>query len=450
MNRRIFIRNAALGTAGLAAGASAGLLSSCSGRKSSGELILALIGCGGRGTELALQSAQPGLNTKIKYVCDVNAGKSKQAAELLQKSLGYLPAQAVNLQSILADKEVDAVIIATPDHWHALATVKACQAKKDVYVESNPSLSIWEGRKMQEAAKKYNRVVQAGFQHRSAGYMKSALEYVKAGELGQVVHIKTYSMRGGAAWQAEAAAAVPQGLDWNAWLGPAPETGYNPGIADINVRGGWTNYWAYSGGILGSRASHLLDMARMIMGDPDHPRSVYCWGGNKCFGSGQEVPEMQAITYHYDKFTLTCETGIAMGYMQNKLSAANSYPDWMRTSERVEVYGTKGLMYIGLDGRGWQVINKGEVVSAEDKGPAPLGDHITNFISCVRSGKEPAAGIAQGHLSASLVHMGNISCRTGNLQLAFDNKKEAFVENSDANQLLKTSYREGYSLPDKV
>lgn len=450
MNRRIFIRNTVLGTSGVAVGASAGMLSSCAGRKSKEQLIVALIGCGARGTELALKACQPGMNVRIKYVCDVNAGKSKLAADQLQKALGYLPLQTWKFQSVLDDKEVDAVLIATPDHWHALATIKTCQAGKDVYVEATPSLNIWEGQKMQEAARRYTRVVQVGFQHRSAGYVSAARNYIKSGKLGQVVHVKTYAMSSGSAWQADRVSSVPEGLDWNAWLGPAAERECSAGIYDISTRGGWTNYWAYSGGHLSKRASHVLDIARVVMGDPGHPQSVYCYGGNHCWGSKQEVPEMQEITYDFGKFTMTCETGNSMSYMKNKIEGTNNYPDWMRSSERVEIYGTKGLMYVGLDGRGWQVIGKGEAVLAGETGTDPLEGHLQNFFSCARSGKEPAADMKQGHLSATLVHLGNIAYRVGNQQLLFDGVKEVFAGNNAANELIKSSYRQGYTIPEKV
>lgn len=446
MNRRIFLRNAALGSACIALGT--GLFSSCKGR-GKGQLSIALIGCGTRGMDLALEACRPDLNVKIKYVCDVHSGRSKQAADAIQSTFGYLPSQTGSLQTVSDDKEVDAVLIATPDHWHALATVNSCKAGKDVYVEATPGLNLWEGKKMLEAANKYGSIVQTGFQHRSSGYVRAAREYIKSGKLGQVVHVKTFSMRGGTSWTPEADSLTPEGLDWNAWLGPAPELKYNPGIFDLNTRGGWTNYWAYSGGILGYRASHVLDIARMVAGDPGHPQSVYCWGGNKCYGSNQEVPEMQVVTYHYDKFTMTCETGSSMNYMRTK-KADNTLPDWMRSSDRVEVYGTKGLMYIGLDGRGFQVVTKGEVTLAEESGPDPLPNHLKDFISCVRSGKVPAAEIQQGHLSAALVHMGNIAYRCGNQHLLFDKEKEIFIGNASANEFIRTKYREGFAIPEKI
>ncbi len=133
------------------------------------------------------------------------------------------------MKEVFDDRDVDAVWISTPDHWHALATIWACQAGKDVYVEKTPSHCIWEGRKMIEAAKKYKQIVQAGFQNRSGAYNASARDYIQSGKLGQVVHIRIYNLLGGGKWMPQPDAEIPQGLDWDAWLGPAPTVPYNPG-----------------------------------------------------------------------------------------------------------------------------------------------------------------------------------------------------------------------------
>jgi predicted dehydrogenase len=358
------------------------------------------------------------------------------------------------MKEVFNDRDIDAVWISTPEHWHSLATVWACQAGKDVYVEKNPSISIWEGRKMVEAAEKYKRIVQIGFQNRSAPYAHSAREYIKSGKLGEVIAVKSYNMLGGKKWMAQPDMAVPSGLDWDAWLGPAPSIPYNPGIHDMESRGGWNNYWAYSGGILADDASHVLDLARFVLGDPDHPKSVYGWGGNFAFGSKRETPEFQTITYDFGKFTLTCDSGTSTNYMkkapQSIRMSLTEFPDWRTYACRTEIYGTEGLMYLGRHGGGWQVKGEDSKIIAQDKGIFPDADHQKNFIESLRTRKEPNGTAEQGHLSATLIHMGNICYRAGNKQLYFDGAKEQFVGNDAANKLLKTTYRDNYKMPDKV
>jgi len=258
----------------------------------------------------------------------------------------------------------------------------------------------------------------------------------------------------GSQWVASENAPIPEGLDWDTWLGPAAIRDYNPGIYEVADQGGWHNYWAYGGGILAGETSHLFDLARMVLGDPPHPDSVYCCGGNQCWASAREVPENQSVTYDYGKFALTCETGNAMGYMKDVppsvTEGATGPSDWMRTSSRIEVYGTEGLMYLGTGEKGWQVTGKDGVLIAGEPGTTPDVAHLNDFIDCIKARRNPASDVRQGHLSAALVHLGNIACRTGNRQLLFDAGKEVFMNNDQTNYLLKTNYREGYVIPEKV
>jgi predicted dehydrogenase len=246
MKRRDFIGKAVIGTAGISMESSL-LPVGSSFMGANDKVVLALIGAGGRGTGTIISTCRVNDNVSVKTVCDVNDLKATKAISLIEKELGYRPGRSRNMKEVLSDKDIDAVWIATPEHWHALATIWACQAGKDVYVEKNPTLNIWEGRKMIEAAEKYNRIVQIGFQNRSAPYGFSAKEYIKSGKLGNIVKVVSYNMLGGSKWMAVPDGPVPQGLDWDQWLGPAPYIPYNPGIHDMQDRGGWGNFWAYNG-----------------------------------------------------------------------------------------------------------------------------------------------------------------------------------------------------------
>jgi predicted dehydrogenase len=301
---------------------------------------------------------------------------------------------------------------------------------------------------MAEAAKKHKQIVQVGFQNRSGAYCASAKEYIQSGKLGQVVHVRIYNLYGGGKWMAQPDAAVPAGLDWEQWLGPSPSVAYNPGR-----HRGWLNYWAYNVGTLND-CSHQLDLARMVMGDPGHPKSMYGWGGNYIWGSEKETPEAQNFTFDFEKFTMTVDSGNGTKYMTKTPPAMrmdpNLFPEWKTNADRIEIYGTLGLMFLGRHGGGWQVFGPKEQLIAQGGGIHPDAEHQKNFIECIRSRKQPNANMEQAHLSATLVHMANIAYRIGNKQLLFDPAKETFIDNEVANHFLKTSERDNYKIPERV
>ncbi|MDR0535455.1 MAG: Gfo/Idh/MocA family oxidoreductase [Puniceicoccales bacterium] len=463
MNRRNFLQNSALLGAGLTL---ARPLHGADNVIGANERInMALIGCGSRGLRTILSCAKHNANVTITAVCDVNRSKLAKAAKAVEKLTGKKPKVTEEMRELFADKEIDVAWIATPEHWHMLATIWACQAGKDVYVEKNPSINIFEGRQMVKAAQKYNRVVQVGFQNRSAPYGFSARQYIADGKLGNIVAVKCYNLLGDVPGKRKPLQEkAPDWINWERWVGPAPLTNFDPNAVKIDDRGGWLGYWAYSGGSLADDASHVMDLARMVIGDPDHPQSVYAWGGNHAYGSDRETPEYQSIIYDFGKFTLTCENGIATPYMRkvpgNVRGDPNLFPDWKLTSTRTEIYGTKGLMYLGRHGGGWQVIdaksyNKnthGEkaVVVAQEGGKMPDPEHQANFVQALRTRKGANGDPEQCHKSATLVHLGNIACRTGNRQLLFDGKAEKFTNSDEANILARGTYRKGYVVPENV
>lgn len=446
MRRREFLGKTLAGTAGIALGSTSLFSGSC--RRANDKIILALIGAGGRGVPAIISCCKSSAGVEIKTVCDVNDLRSAGAVTLIEQQLGYRPLSTRYMKEVFDDRDIDAVWISTPDHWHALATIRACQAGKDVYVEKTPSLCIWEGRKMVEAARKYKRIVQAGFQNRSGSYIASARDYIQKGNLGQVVHIRIYNLLSGTKWNPSADSKIPDGLDWNEWLGPAPYREYNEGV--IN---GWGSWWAYNPGTLND-ASHQLDLMRILMGNPDHPKSIYGWGGNNVFHSERETPESQSITYDYEKFTVTLDSANGTNYMsktpQDIRMDPTRFPEWKTNSDRIEIYGTLGMMYMGRTGGGWQVFGPGEKKVAEGGGIHPDVEHQINFIESIKNRRLPNASVEQAHLSASLVHFANIAYRTGNKQLLFDPEKEKFIDNDDANKLLRVTYRENYKIPEKI
>jgi predicted dehydrogenase len=452
MFRREFIKKSVAGTVVATLGAGTLFSSSCKGAND--KIVLALVGCGGRGLNCIINCCKINANVEIKTVCDVNTTKLAKAVDAVEKELGYRPSSTKNMQEIFSDKDVDAVWVATPEHWHTPAAIMACQAGKDVYVEKNPTINIWEGRKLVEAAKKYKRIVQVGFQNRSAPYAFSAREYIKSGKLGKIVTVKCYNMLGGSKWSEAPETPVPEWLDWDKWLGPAPVRPFSPTIVDENSRGGWLSYWAYSGGGLADDASHVMDLCRLVIGNPPHPKSVYGWGGNHVFGGTRETPEFQSIVYDFGEFTLSCDNAYATNYMiktPNDIRMDKTkFPNWRNNSTRTEIYGTEGLMYLGRHGGGWQVLGPNNEIVAQDGGVFPDNEHQTNFIESLRTRKQPNGDVEECHRSATLVHLGNIAYRVGNKQLLFDPATEKFLNNEQANVLARGAYRDGYVIPEKV
>ena len=452
MKRRNFIQASVWGATGVTLAASIAPLVSCSDIGRNKKISLALVGCSSSGVSLITSTCKENQDVVIKYIYDFDLVKAREAIRSINKSLGYAPELVRDMKNIFDDKEIYGIYISLPEHWRALATIWSCQAGKDVYVESIPSLSIWEGQKMKEAAKKHKRVVQCGFPLRSVPYALLAKDYITSGQLGQVVHIKVFSLQERSSWVQLPDSKIPEGLDWDYWLGPASNRPYNAGIYNRENQNGWKEFWEFSAGIM-SQASPALDLARMVIGDPGNPSSVYCLGSNPVRTLKREVPEHQIVTYDYKKFTMTCETGTAYNYMRNTPASIDGIDTpfkWLLQSNRVEIYGTKGLMYIDVNGGGWQVFGNSGKILAREKGTEPQKYHLQNFIDCIRNRNLPNGNVEQGYLSATLAHMGNIAYRVGNKQLLFDGSTERFTNNEQANNLLKPESREGFWEDEKM
>jgi predicted dehydrogenase len=411
------------------------------------KVTLALIGAGGRGTQviLSMQKCLPGV--EVKYVCEVDQERGGRAIEELEKQQKVRPKRIGDMRISFDDKDVDAVVICTPEHWHALATIRACQAGKDVYVEKNISLNIPEGRKMIEAAEKYGRIVECGFQNRSAPYNFSARDYIMGGKLGKIALIKAYCMLpGNKPWIYKEDTTVPEGLDWDQWLGPAPLVPYN-----VSRHKGYNEFWAYSCGLPLADCCHVIDLARMVIGDPGHPDSVYCAGGRVLYDDNRDIPDNQTITYDFGDIPMTVEASIYGEYLSKaspEIRYGNLFPNWPFNSDRMEIYGTEGMMYLGRHGAGWQVLGKNSEIIAQDYGYFPDEVHQQDFINCIRTRKKPNSDIRQSHMSATLVHLANLSYRVGKKQLFFDGDNEKVINSEEANKISEGYYRPGYEIQE--
>jgi len=409
------------------------------------KVVLALIGAGGRGTQLIHSILNSNTNVQVKYVCDVDAARGGKVVDDLNKTQGYAPKKVSDMRTALDDKDVDAVVIATPDHWHALAAIWACRAGKDVYVEKNICITLDEGPAMVKAAKENKVIVQCGFQNRSGDFVFAARDYIAAGELGTIVTVKEYCMLPGTReWVMKEDSAVPEGLDWDMWLGPAEMVPYN-----VSRHKGWLDWWAYSPGAFMDDASHALDMIRMVLGDPALPRSVYCAGGRVLFNDKRDIPDNQTIIFDMGEFPFTVEASQYGNYMYkipNEVRYSDKFPKWDTCGTRVEIYGTKGMMYLGRMGGGWQVFGEDMKLLSQKTGYFPDEAHHRNFIECVRSRKTPNATLEQGILSSAMINLGNLSYRSGKKMITVDPVTGAITGNPEAAALDKRSYRKGYEL----
>lgn len=443
-DRRDFLKTSAKG---LAAATLVNISRSSRAASANDKIVVGVIGTGGRGTFLSKRFAIRD-SVDIKYLCDADGERGVDLLDQIDSEQKNPVHKVSDYRRVLDDKEVDAVIVATPDHWHGPGTVFACQAGKDVYVEKPASHNLWEGRKMVEAARKYKCVVQVGTQTRSGDYCRKAIEYIQSGKLGTIHLCKVYNLKSGSAYHNQPDGKKPENVDFDRWLGPAPLRPYNR----HTMRSGWYNMWDFCGGDFGNDGSHQFDLARWIVGKTV-PTEAHCTGGNFAFDDDRETPDTQVASFKFDDMVMTFDMTQYAPYMSKtplSLRDTDEFPHWPQNATRIELYGTKELMIIGRHGGGWQTFKIGGKVVAEQPGRFPNEEHIDNFLNCIRTRKRPNADIEEGHHSACLIHLGNISYRLGGRKLQFDPKTETVVNDSEANRLLKRVYREPYVIPENV
>jgi predicted dehydrogenase len=451
LSRRQFIGQAGITSMGLAVGAAALARGGRALAGSANERVrLAVVGIHGRGGYHARKfAARP--DSEIAYLCDVDESLFPQYASDVEQLQKQRPKLETDLRRVLDDKNVDAIIVATPDHWHALATVWGCQAGKDVYVEKPVSHSPWEGRKMVEAARNHKRIVQVGTQNRSARYNREAKKYIEDGKLGSIHFVKVINQKSWPNMSAPPDRETPSGLNWDMWTGPAPKANYN----ELYHRA-WNHFWRFSGGDIINDGVHQMDLARWLIGKT-YPQTVYSTGGRYAEEGVFESPDTQVAVYQFDDLVLTFDLTLYTPYMlksDQALRDSDMYPYWPQNAERIEIYGSQGLMVVGRHGCGWQVYDRPKdrkpVVVAEQNGPFPDDEHFDNFLACVRSREQPNADIEEGHRSTLMCQLANISYRLGGRKLIVDPQTETLVGDAEANALLKREYRAPWVVPDNV
>ncbi len=457
-NRRQFLRQAATTATGLAAGAS--LVGGSSPQRAVGfvpktapalrgdKVVIGMMGTGGRGQWLLQEILVNRPDVEIATLCDVDSGRLGKVADLVEKATGKRPKVVNDFRHILDDKDVHVLFNVTPDHWHALPTIWACQAGKDVYVEKPASHSLWEGRKMVEAARKYKRVVQLGTQTRSAPYTKKAVAFLRSGGIGKIHFVRVLNMRDRPPVPPVKDEPVPAGVDYEKWLGAAPKRPFNRNHFHYN----WHWYWNYSGGDIINDGVHQIDAARALIGRDD-PKSVSCTGGKYAYDDARETPDTQIVSWDYGDCVMTFELALWTPHMHKTpwdFRDTPNFPDWQFNATHIQVHGTKGIMFFSRHGGGWQAFNANQEEIANGPGQHPHYLHMDNFFDCVESRERPNADIEVGHLSTVLCHLGNISYRCGQRRLQYDSEAETFPNDQDANKLLKRTYRDPWVVPQEV
>lgn len=438
-SRRDFLKTATAGAAGaaLSAGLPGALYGRPIGRATEEPIRVGIIGVGrvGRG-HLRLLREHP--QAQVVALCDVYQPNLDFAAERAPEADTY-----TDFRRVIDRQDVDAVFVATPDHWHALPTIRACEAGKDVYVEKPASHTVREGRRMVEAARQHKRVVQVGTQQRSAPHFQQVVEIVREGRLGPISFVRSWNYENqypdGIGDPPDS--APPPGLDWDMWLGPAPKVPFNPnrfGVylnEDLSYKD-WAYFrwfWDYAGGQMTDWGVHLLDIVRWAM-DVEAPDVVSAVGGKFYLQDNSTTPDTMTATYRYPSFVCHYEYRMCSG------------PALHEPGYGISFHGTEGTLFVN---RGGFMLTPNqdsdlEAMEVEREGDSHLR-HVQNFFDCIRTRERPISDIEVGHRSSSMAILGNVALRTGR-RLQWEAESERIMDDAEASALLSKEYRDPWTL----
>jgi predicted dehydrogenase len=445
-SRRSFIKGSLAGVAGAglaSSSAAAGTQAAASNGRVAGanrRVRIGLVGCGGMGTADLRDMLRNGV--QLIALCDVDDAQAAKAKEFASREFSQTPDLVTrDFRRVLERSDIDAVVVATPDHWHALVTVMACEAGKDVYVEKPLSLSIGEGRVMVDVARRTNRVVQMGTQQRSAPHFTDAVDYVRSGKLGTIRLVKTWAYQD---WMGNIPRVPdsdpPAGVDYDQWLGPAPKRPFNKNRFHFNFR--W--YYDYSGGLMTDWGAHMIDIANWGM-NVTAPKAAVSVGGKFGFpDDAEETPDTQQALWEFDGFSMIWEHATAIGqgpYMRD---------------HGVAFHGNNGVLVV--DRGGWEVLAETETPSGSPKRYRMAGEprrgtggtdshlaHVKNFLECMDSRARPRSDVEIGHNSMIACHLGNIAYRLGR-RVAWDVAGEKMIGDAEAQALVTRPYRAPWAL----
>ncbi|MDH3648741.1 MAG: Gfo/Idh/MocA family oxidoreductase [Saprospiraceae bacterium] len=397
------------------------------------DIQVGLIGCNGMGWA-NLQSMLRNGEIQVRAICDVDKNVLTKRVAECRENLSYEPTQYSDYRQLLADPQIDVVIIGTPDHWHCKIMVDACVAGKDVYVEKPIANSIEECRIMEKAVSLHNRVVQVGQWQRSGPHFKDAIDFVWSGELGNIRLVKTWAYQG---WMKaippKPDEPVPEGVDYKMWLGPAPARAFNPNRFHFNFR--W--YWDYAGGLMTDWGVHLVDIALWGM-KAKVPKTVYAAGGKLAYpNDASETPDTLQAIYEYEGFNMIWEHGTG-------IDSAN-----FGRNHGIAFIGNNGTLVV--DRAGWEVIpekGKMDAVNLKERTGSDLDRHIKNFLDAVRSRNVSLLNgpIEVGSTAAVNCHMGNVAFKSDQ-KIHWNFSKQAFTDKK-ANKLIRAQYHNHWDLPN--
>ncbi len=381
---------------------------------------------------------------EVVALCDVDKKGLETAADEVAGRQKERPQVFHDFRDMLKPKNLDIVLVGTPDHWHALTAIAAMEAGADVYVEKPISHTYLEGRAMVRTARRLKRVVQVNTQRRSTPHFISARDFIKAGQLGCIGVVRAYCYYNMRPTGSPADCPPPESLDFDFWTGPAPLRPYNP---MIHPRG-WRSFMEYGNGILGDMGIHMLDAARWIM-DAKHPKKISSVGGIYLAKGGKaNTTDTQTVTFDYGDFTAIWEHRM-YGRSED-----------LKAGWGLNFYGEKGTLQLTIDAWDFMPWGQGKPMHVESVKDGPLDllyespdrkpagrAHMKNFLECVASRERPIADVEEGHLSTALCQLGNISQQLGR-SLTWDAEQERVVGDEEANKLLRRTYRKPWVYPE--
>ena len=451
--RRDFIKKSLIGSAGIAIGGMGFSAKSYGSILGANDRInVAVIGIRGRGVSHidAWCNMKDSHNVHLKTLCDTDEQFFDPRSKTVLDKTGNKPSTEWDMRKVLDDKEIDLVSFATPNHWHALGTIWACQAGKHVYVEKPCSHNIWEGRKMIEASRKYNKRIQVGFQNRSIPNVIEAMKFLHGGGIGDVYMARGLCIKPRDSFGIAKDSTPPASLHYDRWLGPAPYRPYNEKRGHYN----WHWFWDTGNGDTGNQGPHQFDVARWGLNKNEHPISVFSSGGiygidrTQC---EQETPNTQlTIAKYKDGKILEFETRgrYSNGESDLGIKIGNIF------------YGTEG--YLEIDGGTWKAYRTKETVpfagskvananASETVTGSSNTEHFVNFLDAIKSGKNETlhCDILDGHYSSAVPFMANISYRLGR-EVRLKGDSEKFINDSEADAMLTRKYRSPYVVPANV
>jgi predicted dehydrogenase len=398
------------------------------------KIVVGLIGCGGRGVhDAGLFRNTPG--AEVAMVCDVDAGRRHRAAA----EFGLASDQAVgDLRKILDNRSIDAVVIATPDHWHSPAAILACDAGKHVYVEKPISHNVREGRLLVEAAARNNVHVQHGTQSRSTRMMIEAVGLLREGAIGTVVAAKCWNVQRRGSIGRGQDGDPPAELDYDNWVGPAEMIPYRSN----RVHNRWTWWYHFGTGDMGNDGVHDIDYTRWGLGVETHPTKISAVGGKFLLDDDQEFPDTQQVAFEYAG---DGSVGSRRMLVYEQRLWSTNYP--RNVDSGAEFYGTAGEMFLSRRGKiELRNADNKPVEAAARSEPQNDVAHVGNFCAAIRGAAKLNADALTGHLSASLCHLGNIATRLGR-SLVFDPQTEHIVDDAEADALVRRRYRDHWGAP---